>query len=1405
MIRSRSNCRRIFHGGAGRALLMMSLFLLITNCTQPDDNGNDNGNQNDNANVNDNGNDNANTNGDGTIPPSTPGLGQILVEFDFSTGNNVIAQALEGDGTEYGFFGDKDASGAAFQMTRIDVILTSTVAVRTTLDESQRPSQLLAEDRSAMLLSYDDAGTEVTAVFVATNGETTRTTITLDNSSARSPAQALFGITELCEVLDGIGSITDRILSTCESDPNARLCTSSIAQSIEALDSFCSAELFAVTNRLSPSIGQGPALTVPLAVVITASSHSITPNAVLSLRGEVLGGEPPYLFDWEALQGSPSQPDIGSVDLGTISIANLTLVFEGTYTFRLTVFGGDGESSFFEVVIVVSEDPGALVVEAQAEVFPSDPFTVNLSAEARGGLEPFAFMWSLDAGEGEVTFGDETAAATSAIFSQCGIFILKVTATDVLGVTTGFDLPIMIINTTTDLIVEIDPPACTEGTFLDACVALGANITLGVDTTNESSPGALEYAWEIIDGVDSAFLSDETTANAILHAIGPETVVVEVTVTDSETCQSTTDQISVEVIQSGQLAVDIFSDGNATLGHPETLHAQVTGAIGLLSFEWEVIDGDGTFTINEDAPQNVLFTPMSRPTVTVQVTVTDDARNPCTANDDCAGDEVCTVGQCAAIATEELEIATFAVSIVGDTTIPSNSLATYSITLSGDAPSGVFQAWSIQKRDADDSLAVVVVGDTAAVLQILPEGDGVFDLLLAVTDATDEDNVAEKSIPVIVECADADRPDANAGPAQLAAVSTGSEIVTVTMSCSDPSTSDQSGRLFRWLQVSGDPVANIEDEDSRFAKFDMPQSAPLGFDPIVFECIVGNPASNCESSERVGCATDEQCASVGGTTCGQIDAGLCDGLLLSDTTVVYAEPLVVPSTALQTKLVGSLVTLACEQDSGSLADTYDWRQVDADGDEVDPQDQVADFNLDAETGVLMFTAPSSAQQLFFECQGIISSPDGDLAGPFSADDRAIVDVVNFDVSVVVQDGDDAAGGALADIDVDRIRLTNASPGEVVFTSTLIAASADSGVFSNSFSDTNETLVLEGDAAPNGGEFGQIGPFDIDAAANLAFVVPVDGAPAGGETDGVFALFGSSLVEIAADGATDENPSGNRFCGFGDVALGGSGDVTFLAQFDADGDGNCSGTVREGLYNRTGGLLSTVAQSGTTTIPDSVPGVKFGDFFEQLHANDDGDVVFAGRDSGSTAIGAFIEPSGGDLDRLFLNDRTAADTGGAYGDDLPADLAIADRPTGAPAGTSGVAAFQADLKNINPTQGLFINAEPGSVGTTIALNSTSSPEGFFLTSFQQVAINSHGDLAFIADGRLLFYAVSSGTVVEVRNADGVAVRNGSQVVTGVIINAGNGLADVQFNDDGVIVFSANVNGSSTAILQALPPG
>ena len=130
------------------AVLLMSVFVVALSCTEPTDdgNGNDNQNVNDNTNDNDNGtgdNDNGATGG--------PNPGQVFVEFDFSTQSNDVARALDGEGTEYGFFGVKDAGATSFDLTQIDIILPTQVAVRSSLDDLGRPSQILAEDDSGRL------------------------------------------------------------------------------------------------------------------------------------------------------------------------------------------------------------------------------------------------------------------------------------------------------------------------------------------------------------------------------------------------------------------------------------------------------------------------------------------------------------------------------------------------------------------------------------------------------------------------------------------------------------------------------------------------------------------------------------------------------------------------------------------------------------------------------------------------------------------------------------------------------------------------------------------------------------------------------------------------------------------------------------------------------------------------------------------------------------------------------------------------------------------------------------------------------------------------------------------------------------------------------------------------------
>ena len=362
------------------------------------------------------------------------------------------------------------------------------------------------------------------------------------------------------------------------------------------------------------------------------------------------------------------------------------------------------------------------MVEADAEISDADPFVATLSARASSGVPPFTFAWRKVGGpEGsEVTFENDAAATTAAAFSACGIYIVEVRATDSMGVSTPFSFPIEIVDSSANLVVDIIPPACSQSQ-LDACVALGGSISLDVDVSGISVSSGVLYEWEVVDGAGSGVLADETTASPTLTAIGPDTLAVQVTVTDEDSCQTATDQISVEVILEGQLTVDILSDGSATLNQPEVLLANVSGAIGELAYSWEVIDGTGTF--DDATTQNVLFTPTIRPSVTVQVSVTDSARDACSTDDQCAVGESCNEdNDCAAIATETINIATFDVSISGETSIPRNTLASYTAPLSGDAPDSTTYLWSFEKQDPDDAtLLIMLVDETAATLQLLPQ------------------------------------------------------------------------------------------------------------------------------------------------------------------------------------------------------------------------------------------------------------------------------------------------------------------------------------------------------------------------------------------------------------------------------------------------------------------------------------------------------------------------------------------------------------------------------------------------------------------------------------------------------------------------------------------------------------
>lgn len=912
--------------------------LLVILCLAPGCDPTDTGNENQNGNTN--GNSNGNTNGNENGNPTNPQPGQIFVQFNLDPTTTDLARALEGDETQYGFFGAKNADGSPAGLSQVDTILPTLIAVRATIDDSERPSQLLGADDSALLLSYNATGTEVTAIFVAPNGETSSMTATLSAISARSAQQAASDLSGVCDRLDGFSAILEAIFGSCTDQLQTALCNGSIAQAVSALDVFCDMDLIIVTEGLADSVGRGPALGIPLGVVVDVEAESVSPNTGVTLRGSVFGGMPPYLFSWAFLDDSAAQPTITATSTGTISTASFNPVTEGVYSLRLNIFDFVGESAFFDASVVVVENPGALRVEAVAEQSGDDALTVTLVANATGGAPPYGFTWSVVDGPGTVSFDDITRDRTDATFSRGGNYILEVAVEDALADAATFSLPVSIFDVQTSLAAQMTFPPCARPTAQDTCVGQdGGSIVLGVIVDNESSSAALVYEWEIVDGATSAGLSSSNQASTTLTTLpsGLDTVRVRVTVTDQATSEVAFDERTVEIIQEAVLAAILLTDGEALLNQPEPLLAVVTGVVGELTYQWSV-EPAGSGSFDSTSAQNVQFTPTERPaagqTLEVRVTVTDSAANQ-TVN-----------------ATADLSVTTFPVSINGDDVILRNDLAAFSAVLSSSAPPSVTYKWTVAKEDSQDSLSITLLSDTQSSTQIVADGDGVFYLTLRVTDTSDADNVSTAVLPVRVVCADSDiTGTVDAGAAQLAATGAG-----VMLTCS----SNPGGATLRWRSLN-DVIADFPD-NAASVTFTMPGSAPLNFAPLEFECrsFLGNSPPQCEPS---------------------------------DTTLVFAQPIVSPTVDSQNKTVAPnvFVTLRCEQTSGSTADAIGWRQVGANGAVVSPP-TVPGFDEDPATGILTFSAPSTPQVLFFECRGVIVGPEGELAGPYNTTTRARVTV-----------------------------------------------------------------------------------------------------------------------------------------------------------------------------------------------------------------------------------------------------------------------------------------------------------------------------------------------------------------------------------------------------------------------------
>ena len=159
----------------------------------------------------------------------------------------------------------------------------------------------------------------------------------------------------------------------------------------------------------------------------------------------------------------------------------------GTYVLRLTANDGELET-YDEATIEVQE--GSLNDAPVVNAGPDKTIIIDKSAILSGTvtddgkpIPPGAVttLWTMQDGNGVVTFADATAPVTTATFSATGTYTLRLTAND--GLATSYD----------EMTVTVNPVAGYEG-YAPMTTGGAGGTVVNVTNLNDSGAGSLREA-----------------------------------------------------------------------------------------------------------------------------------------------------------------------------------------------------------------------------------------------------------------------------------------------------------------------------------------------------------------------------------------------------------------------------------------------------------------------------------------------------------------------------------------------------------------------------------------------------------------------------------------------------------------------------------------------------------------------------------------------------------------------------------------------------------------------------------------------------------------------------------------------------------------------------------------------
>jgi PKD repeat protein len=325
-----------------------------------------------------------------------------------------------------------------------------------------------------------------------------------------------------------------------------------------AAHTYTSSGLFNVTVTATDADGvratssQTTTVAAALSASFAYSPSSPQIGQSVSFSGSASGGTSPYSYSWSFGDGST----------GTGSSASRTYSSAGLFTVTLTVKDSSSPQQTVtsqQSITVSSSSPSLSASFAYSPSSPQAGQQVSFSASASGGTSPYSFSWN---------FGDNTSSTgnpTTHIFTASGSFLVSVTATDAVGV-----------STTSNQTLIVAASLSVSFTFSPSSPHAGENITFVGSASGGIQP--YNYFWSFGDSTTSS----ESSASHTYQSDGSYTVTLTVADANNQTANVN------ETIRVKHLDESCHADADCVWNTFQTVNfnAITPSGIALYIFAW---------------------------------------------------------------------------------------------------------------------------------------------------------------------------------------------------------------------------------------------------------------------------------------------------------------------------------------------------------------------------------------------------------------------------------------------------------------------------------------------------------------------------------------------------------------------------------------------------------------------------------------------------------------------------------------------------------------------------------------------------------------------------------------------------------------------------------------------------